>query len=109
METGSWTMMSSYVWFGYFIQILHVKVEIFKGEMNEFRCGLVMKAFKKLDANKNGVIQVDDIQKFYNARMDPNVVSGKKTEKQALDEYLSIYDSVEKDGVVTYKVEDCYF
>jgi hypothetical protein len=29
--------------------------------MSEFRKALVVKAFKKLDANKNGVIQLDGI------------------------------------------------
>lgn len=41
--------------------------------MNEFRKSLVHKAFKKLDANKNGVIQLDDIKLFYNAKLNPQV------------------------------------
>jgi hypothetical protein len=72
--------------------------------MNEFRKSLVHKAFKKLDANKNGVIQLDDIKLFYNAKLNPQVLSGEKTEDQVLSEFLSNFDSIEKDGTVTYEV-----
>ena len=38
------------------------------GEMTPFRKGLVKKAFDKLDDNKNGIIELDDIKRFYNAK-----------------------------------------
>jgi hypothetical protein len=72
--------------------------------MNEFRKALVMKAFKKLDANKNGVIQLDDIKLFYSAKLNPEVLSGKKTEEQVLLEFLGNFDTIQKDGTVTYEV-----
>lgn len=37
-------------------------------------------AFKKLDANGNGEITLDDVKKFYNAKNHPDVKAGKKTE-----------------------------
>lgn len=37
-------------------------------------------AFKKLDANKNGYIELSDIKLFYNAKGHPKVISGDKTE-----------------------------
>jgi Ca2+-binding EF-hand superfamily protein len=71
--------------------------------MNEYRCGLVMKAFKKLDADKNGSIQLNDIKKFYNAKLAPDVLSRKKTEDEVLADFLGSFDSIDKDGIVTYE------
>ena len=38
------------------------------GEMNPYRKALVKKAFDKLDDNKNGMIELDDVKRFYNAK-----------------------------------------
>jgi Ca2+-binding EF-hand superfamily protein len=38
------------------------------GEMNQPRKVLVKKAFDKLDDNKNGIIELDDIKRVYNAK-----------------------------------------
>jgi len=62
------------------------------GEMNPFRKGMVKKAFEKLDANSNGIIEIDDIKHFYNAKMHPDVKSGKKTEDEALSEFLDTFE-----------------
>lgn len=39
-----------------------------------------MNAFKILDKNGDGVLQVSDIKGVYNAKQHPDVRSGKKTE-----------------------------
>lgn len=62
------------------------------GEMNAFRKGMVKRAFDKLDANKNGVIEIDDIKSFYNAKQHPEVKAGKKTEDEALAEFLDTFE-----------------
>jgi Ca2+-binding EF-hand superfamily protein len=38
------------------------------GEMSPYRKALVKKAFDKLDANKNGIIEIDDIKAVYNGK-----------------------------------------
>jgi Ca2+-binding EF-hand superfamily protein len=62
------------------------------GEMNPFRKGMVRKAFDKLDQNKNGIIELDDIKAFYNAKMHPEVRAGKKTEDEVLAEFLDTFE-----------------
>jgi Ca2+-binding EF-hand superfamily protein len=62
------------------------------GEMNPFRKGMVKKAFDKLDNNKNGIIELDDIKSFYNAKMHPEVRAGKKTEDEVLAEFLDTFE-----------------
>lgn len=62
------------------------------GEMNSFRRGLAMKAFKKLDKDGNGVIQKNDLKGVYNAKMHPDVRLGKMTEDDVLFEFLDTFE-----------------
>ena len=41
-------------------------IRIIRGEMNEYRLRLVLKAFQKLDKNGNGKIEIEDIVNVYN-------------------------------------------
>ena len=51
-----------------------------RGDLNDYRRGLVERAFQKLDRDCNGVIEVQDIVGIYNAKKHPAVVEGRKTE-----------------------------
>ena len=61
------------------------------GEMNNYRKALVKRAFEKLDRNGNGIVELNDIKCFYNAKMHPDVRSGKKTEDDLLTEFLDTF------------------
>ena len=62
------------------------------GDMSPFRKALVKKAFDKLDADKNGVIELDDIKQFYNAKHHPDVKAGRKCEDEILGEFLDTFE-----------------
>ena len=62
------------------------------GEMNGARKALVNRAFKKLDKNGNGIIEVDDLKGVYNAKNHPDVKLGKKTEEEVLSEFLDTFE-----------------
>lgn len=64
-----------------------------RGELNDLRKGLVEKAFRKLDKDNNGVLEVDDIKNIYNASKHPDVVQGKKSEEQILMEFLETFEA----------------
>ena len=49
--------------------------------MNNFRKGMCVKAFKIMDKDKSGVLDMSDIKGVYNAKKHPDVISGKKTEE----------------------------
>jgi hypothetical protein len=49
-------------------------------------------AFNKLDADKSGIVELNDIKQFYNAKMHPDVKSGKKTEDEVLGEFLDTFE-----------------
>ena len=62
------------------------------GEMNQNRIALVRKAFEKLDRNRNGVIDLEDMKNIYNAKQHPDVKIGKKTEEEVLIEFLDTFE-----------------
>ena len=63
-----------------------------RGEMNKFRQGLIELAFKKLDKDGSGVIDMKDVKGTYNAKNHPDVRAGKKTEDQILGEFLETFE-----------------
>ena len=62
------------------------------GEMNEKRKKIIIQVFKSFDKNKSGEVELDDIRDAYNAKMHPDVISGKKTEEEILAEFLDTFE-----------------
>jgi Ca2+-binding EF-hand superfamily protein len=67
-----------------------------------------MKAFKKIDFNGDGVLDINDIKGKYDASRHPDVKSGKKTEDEILKEFLETFEmhhnvmnGAKSDGMVT--------
>jgi hypothetical protein len=61
--------------------------------MNNFRKKIVMGAFKKIDRDGNGVLELNDIKGTYNAAKHPDVLAGKKTEDEVLGEFLETFEA----------------
>ncbi len=61
--------------------------------MNNFRRRLVDQAFNIIDKDRNGYLDIEDIRGTYNARMHPDVKTGKKTEDDVLMEFLETFES----------------
>jgi Ca2+-binding EF-hand superfamily protein len=55
-------------------------IRAIRGPMNPARKKIVLQAFKKLDKDGNGWIDITDIRGVYNATKHPDVLSGKKSE-----------------------------
>src|SRR5437016_3831242 len=49
------------------------------GDLNEIRASLVNQAFKKLDANGNGLLEIDEVKEKFEPSRHPDVKSGLKT------------------------------
>lgn len=45
-----------------------------RGELNDFRRGLIEKAFRKIDKDGSGVLDYEDIKDVYNASKHPDVI-----------------------------------
>ena len=63
-----------------------------RGEMNQFRIGFAKKAFNIMDKDRSGVLDLDDIKQAYNAKLHPDVKSGKKSEDDVLLEFLDTFE-----------------
>jgi len=62
------------------------------GEMSPSRKAFVMKAFKKIDKDDSGILDIRDIQGTYNAKEHPDVKKGIKTEEEVLSEFLDTFE-----------------
>lgn len=61
--------------------------------MNTFRRNLAEKAFKIMDKDRSGVLNMEDIKDVYNAKKHPDVIKGKKTEAEVLGEFLDTFET----------------
>jgi Ca2+-binding EF-hand superfamily protein len=68
-------------------------VRAIRGPMNQGRKKIVAKAFNKLDADGSGWIDINDIRGVYVANKHPDVLAGKKTEDQILQEFLETFET----------------
>jgi len=77
--------------------------------MNEKRTSLVALAFKKLDRDRSGIVDINDIKGVYDPSHHPDVKSGKKTPDDILMEFLDTFElhaalggSNSRDGKITF-------
>jgi len=64
-----------------------------RGEMNERRKRIALRAFDKIDLDKSGILDINDIKYIYNAKLHPDVKSGKKTEEEVFGEFLETFET----------------
>ena len=64
-----------------------------RGPMNMARKKMVAQAYKKLDKDGNGWVDINDLRGVYKADKHPDVKSGKKTEDQILQEFLETFET----------------
>jgi Ca2+-binding EF-hand superfamily protein len=69
-------------------------IRVVRGEIPENRKKIVQDIFEnKLDVNKTNQVNIDDLKDFYNAAKHPDVLSGKKKEEEALEEFIETFDA----------------
>merc|ERR1719326_1962860 len=68
-------------------------IRAIRGPMNPARKKFVAQAFKKLDKDGNGWVDINDVRGVYKADRHPDVKSGKKTEDQILQEFLETFET----------------
>mmetsp|Transcript_22346 Transcript_22346/g.16813 ORF Transcript_22346/g.16813 Transcript_22346/m.16813 type:complete len:188 (-) Transcript_22346:93-656(-) len=68
-------------------------IRALRGPMNPARKKLVAQAYNKLDKDRNGYIDINDIKGVYNGSKHPDVLQGKKTEEQILMEFLETFET----------------
>lgn len=61
--------------------------------MNDFRRNLVRSAFKKLDENANGTLEINEVKERFDASRHPDVKNGSKTVEECRSEFLDLFSS----------------
>ena len=72
-----------------------------RGGMNENRKHFVKIAFGKLDKTGNGIVDIADLVDTYDVSFHPKFKSGEMSKNDILNEFMSQWDTVTKDGKVT--------
>jgi Ca2+-binding EF-hand superfamily protein len=75
-----------------------------RDELGPTRLKVVLKAFKKLDVERSGTVDIGQLAREYNPSQHPDVLLGKMTAKQAMGVFLDTFDAGgEVGGRVTEK------
>ena len=80
-----------------------------RGELSPARVAVIRQAYNKLDINKDGLVKLDDISKIYDASRHPDVIQGRKTQEQVFVEFMKMWDTQEKDSIITFSEFSDYY
>lgn len=61
------------------------------GDLNEYRVNLIKQAFKKLDGNGNGVLEIDEVKEKFDASRHPDVKNGTRTIEEVRAEFFDMF------------------
>ena len=64
-----------------------------RGPMNAKRKAVVTQAFNKLDIDRSGFIDMNEIKHAYNAKNNPDVRQGKKTEEEVYTDFMDTFQA----------------
>ena len=66
-------------------------INAIRGPMNQKRILILKEAFKKLDLDKGGQVEIGEIKTQFNAKNDKDVKSGEKTEEEVYTEFVDTF------------------
>ena len=66
-------------------------INAIRGPMSQRRVLIVKEAFKKLDIDKGGIVELSEIKLQFNAKNDKDVKSGEKTEEEVYTDFVDTF------------------
>ena len=66
-------------------------INAIRGPINQQRLSIIKEAFKKLDIDKGGQVELAEIKLQFNAKNDRDVKSGEKTEEEVYTEFVDTF------------------
>lgn len=66
-------------------------------------------AYSKLDKSGDGSVTVEDLITVYDATQHPDYISGSKTSRQIIEEFMQVWETHKKDGIVTIEEFEDYY
>ena len=70
---------------------------------------MVHMAFKVLDKTGDGSVTLDDLLMSYDCTQHPDYINGVKTDKEIMTEFMQIWETQKKDGIVTLSEFEDYY
>ena len=80
-----------------------------RGDMNERRTNMVHQAYAVLDKDGSGQVTIKDIEIAYDVSFHPDFQSGTKSAHQVLLDFMSVWETHKKDGIVTVEEFEDYY
>ncbi len=80
-----------------------------RGDLNERRTEMVHMAYNVLDRSGDGLVTLEDILTIYDASYHPDFIGGRKTEKEILEDFMGVWETHKKDGIVTMEEFEDYY
>lgn len=80
-----------------------------RGTMNQNRVNSVIDAYKRVQKVVGNNVTLEALGKMYDAKKHPEVLSGKKTDREAFQEFIWSWDNIKPDYVVEIEEFAAYF
>lgn len=80
-----------------------------RGDLNDRRTEMVHLAYGVLDKSGDGLVTIEDIMIAYDATYHPDFQSGRKTKEEVLREFMTVWETHKKDGIVTKEEFEDYY
>lgn len=80
-----------------------------RGQLNPRRRQMVHMAYNVLDKDGSGQVTIKDIEIAYDPSFHPEFQSGRKTGEEILREFMSVWETHKKDGIVTIEEFEDYY
>ena len=61
------------------------------GQMNERRIAVVKAAFNKIDLDKSGVVELNEVKRWFNTKNNPQVLNGEYTEEELYSRFIETF------------------
>jgi len=84
-------------------------IRAMRGDLNDRRLDMVHQAYKVLDKDGSGLVTIKDIEIAYDVSFHPDFRSGRKTKDEVLREFMSVWETHKKDGIVTVEEFEDYY
>lgn len=84
-------------------------IRAIRGDMNARRTDMVHQAYAVLDKDGSGQVTIRDVEMAYDVSFHPDFTSGRKTANECLLEFMSVWETHKKDGIVTIEEFEDYY
>lgn len=84
-------------------------IRAMRGDLSARRLDMVHQAYRVLDKDGSGLVTIKDIEMAYDVSFHPDFQSGRKTKDEILREFMCVWETHKKDGIVTVEEFEDYY